>query len=156
MACLSGKHYGSSPYGYLQVEEQHHRPLHQQYMEAGQELGFKIVDANGPQTSGFGVQEVTQKNGRRWSVYDAFLKDFESRENLRISRYSRAVKIQLDENNRATGVWYLKHGKRKLAKASKEVIISCGAVDSPKLLMLSGIGPKEHLAKINVCTFFIF
>ncbi len=153
MSCLSEKHYGSSPYGYLQVEEQHHRPLHQQYMEAGLEMGFKIVDANGPQTSGFGVQEVAQKNGRRWSVYDAFLKDFESRANLQISRYSRAVKIQLDENNRATGVWYFKHGKKKLARASKEVIVSCGAVDSPKLLMLSGIGPKDHLSELNVRTF---
>lgn len=144
------KHYGNNPYGYLHVEHQHHRPLHEHYMEAGKEMGFSIVDFNGPQTTGFGVQEVVQKNGKRHSVYDAFLKDFEYRSNLRISRYSTAIKIALDKKNHARGVWYLKNGAKKFVRASKEIIISCGSVDSPKLLMLSGIGPKEHLSLLKI------
>jgi choline dehydrogenase len=48
------------------------------------------------------------------------------------------------------GVWYLRHGKVKYARASKEIIVSAGAVESPKLLMLSGIGPKEHLKSVGV------
>jgi choline dehydrogenase len=59
------------------------------------------------------------------------------------------MKIKL-ENNRAVGVWYVRHGKKKLARASKEIIMSAGSVDSPKLLMLSGIGPKEHLKSVGV------
>jgi len=58
--------------------------------------------------------------------------------------------IKLDKHHRAVGVYYEKHGKIKFARASKEVIVSCGAVDSPKLLMLSGIGPKKHLNSVKV------
>jgi len=64
-------------------------------MEAGEEMGFKIVDHNGPQVPGFGIQESTQKNGQRFSVYDGFLKNFQNRQNLRISKYSQAIKVNV-------------------------------------------------------------
>jgi len=54
------------------------------------------------------------------------------------------------EGSRAVGVWYVRHGKKLFARASKEVIVSGGSVDSPKLLLLSGIGPKNHLKSVGV------
>lgn len=60
------------------------------------------------------------------------------------------MQIKLDKNNRAEGVWYTRHGKTHFARASKEVIISGGTIDSAKLLMLSGIGPEQHLQELNV------
>lgn len=60
------------------------------------------------------------------------------------------VQVSLDKNLRADGVWYLQHGVKKFARARKEVILSAGAVNSPKILMHSGIGPKSHLESLGV------
>ena len=61
-----------------------------------------------------------------------------------------SCQIKLDKSGTAVGVWYARHGVKRFARATKEIIISGGAVDSPKLLMLSGIGPKEHLKSVRV------
>ncbi|OXA41986.1 Glucose dehydrogenase [FAD, quinone], partial [Folsomia candida] len=144
------KHYGQTPYGYLHVERKRYEsPLAKYFMDAVHELGYKEVDTNGGQQVGFGDAEVTQKHGSRHSTWKAFLENFQHRKNLVISRYSIATKIKLDSNNRAEGVFYMRHGKKRFARASKEVIICEGSVDSPKLLMLSGIGPKAHLNSIK-------
>ena len=63
------------------------------------------------------------------------------------------LQIKLDKSGRAVGVWYVRHGVKRFARAGKEIIVSGGVVDSPKLLMLSGIGPKEHLKSVGVGNF---
>ncbi|XP_035704716.1 glucose dehydrogenase [FAD, quinone] isoform X2 [Folsomia candida] len=149
------KHYGQAgqPYGYLHVEQRNEwAPLYKYFIEAVKELGYNQVDLNGPQSIGFGPSEVTQKRGSRAGTFGGFLKNFMNRENLHVSRYSQATKIKLDKNNRALGVWYTRHGKQYFARSRKEVIVSGGTVDSPKLLMLSGIGPKKHLNSIGIKT----
>lgn len=100
--------------------------------------------------TGFGKVDGNHRNGRRESSYTAFIEPILGRENLVISMYSTAVKLQMNKKNQVTGVWYIQHGQKKLAKARKEVIVSGGSIDSPKLLMLSGIGPKNHLSKVGV------
>ncbi|CAL8089869.1 unnamed protein product [Orchesella dallaii] len=144
------KHYGYNPYGYLNVESRSFSPLHSYFVEAGKELGLKEIDLNGPQREGFAEIEVTQRNGERFGTYSAFIKDFVGRSNLRIIKYAHVTKIKFDKNNRAVGVWFEKHGQRKLVKASKEIIISGGTIGSPQILMLSGIGPKEHLKDVGI------
>lgn len=100
---------------------------------------------------GFGRMDVTIKDGKRFSTYDAFLKPIESsRPNLKIYLYSKVIKIHLDKSKTAYGLTYLRHGVQKFVRARKEIVISAGAVDSPKLLMLSGIGIKQHLHEIGV------
>ena len=95
--------------------------------------------------------DVTIKDGKRFTAYDAFLKNIENRRsNLRIYLYSRAIKIHLDRSKTAYGVTYKRHGFIKFARARKEIIVSAGAIDSPKLLLLSGIGPREDLHSVGV------
>lgn len=64
--------------------------------------------------------------------------------------FCHLMKIKLDKNLRAVGVWYVQHGKKYFARASKEIIVSGGSINSPKLLMHSGIGPKSHLQSVGV------
>ncbi|ODN00431.1 Protein PTCD3, mitochondrial [Orchesella cincta] len=144
------KHYGQTPYGYLNVEKRDYKPLYNYFMNGGKELGYDEIDLNGPQKSGFGPLEVTQKKGKRYGTFAAFLKNFMGRENLRVAKFAQAVKIKLDKNQRAVGVWYMQHGKKLFAKVSKEIIVSSGSVGSPQLLMLSGIGPKENLKSVGI------
>lgn len=72
------------------------------------------------------------------------------RPNLRIYRYSRVIKVNVDSNMRATGVTYVRHGVTQTVMARREVILCAGALDTPKILMLSGIGPKDHLESLEV------
>ena len=132
--------YGATPYGYLHVERQQYEPLYDHFVAAGKELGLDEVDLNGPQREGLGRLEVTTKNGERFGTYASFLRDFQHRTNLKISKYSQVTKIKFDKNNRAEGVYFQKNGEEYFAKARKEVILSAGVVESPKILMLSGVG----------------
>jgi len=63
--------------------------------------------------------------------------------------------VKIDKRGRAVGVWYQRHGKLRYARASKEIIVSAGTVESPKLLMLSGIGPKDHLKEVGVAVVIV-
>ncbi|XP_076054818.1 glucose dehydrogenase [FAD, quinone]-like [Oratosquilla oratoria] len=114
-------------------------------LEAGKELGYDIVDSNGPSQIGFGVPDITAVNGIRGAVDKVYLQPALKRQNLHVSIKSRATKIMFDENGQATGVQYIRDGKTKFAFAKREVIISAGAIESPQLLMLSGVGPSDHL-----------
>ncbi|CAG7730947.1 unnamed protein product, partial [Allacma fusca] len=149
---LLGKHYEESPYGFLSVESTRWNTFAKEFIEAGKELGYPEIDANGPQTQGFGPLEVTQRNGERYGTYAAIIKDLYLRDSVKILTYSQVTKIKLNKSGRAVGIYYHRHGKRKYAMADKEIIISAGAVDSPKLLMLSGIGPKTHLESVDIKT----
>jgi choline dehydrogenase len=106
-------------------------------------------DFNGPEQDGVGWYQVTQRKGRRWSAADAYLKPAMSRENLTVFTDSLVTRVVI-EAGRAIGVTYLRSGEHLTAYANAEVILSGGAVNSPQLLMLSGIGPADHLADHGV------
>ncbi|XP_047740855.1 glucose dehydrogenase [FAD, quinone]-like [Hyalella azteca] len=101
---------------------------------------------------GFSTPDVTVKNGKRHTAADAFLRPNLQRPNLRLQSGSQVTKIIFDADLRATGVEY-KQGRRiKRAFARKEVVVCAGAIDSPKLLLLSGIGPQQHLRSLDIKT----
>lgn len=106
-------------------------------------------DFNGPSQDGVGYYQVTQKSGRRWSAADAYLHPAEARPNLTIHTDALVTGIEI-EIGRATGVRYLRRGVEEIARAESEVIVSAGAIGSPQLLMLSGIGPADHLHDHNI------
>ncbi|CAG7681655.1 unnamed protein product [Allacma fusca] len=146
----NSKHYGKSAYGNIHVENKLSSPLLQTVLAGVKELGFPVLDINGPQQTGFSPLEYSQRKGYRSGTFQAFLKPILNRKNLHISRYSLVTKIKFDESNQATGVLYVRHGVKKFAHATKEIILSGGAINSPKLLMLSGVGPEKHLKSIGV------
>ena len=87
---------------------------------------------------------MTQRDGRRWSAADAYLHPARSRPNLEVLTDARAIQVVV-EAGRAAGVRYLRRGAEETARADGEVIVAAGAIGSPHLLMLSGIGPADHL-----------
>ncbi|MGH3466458.1 MAG: GMC family oxidoreductase, partial [Thermocrispum sp.] len=101
-------------------------------------------DFNGPDQEGAGLYQVTCKRGRRWSTADAYLRPAMDRPNLTVRTDAQATKVLL-EGTRAIGVRYLHHGAERTTHVGAEVILSSGAVNTPHLLMLSGIGPAAHL-----------
>jgi choline dehydrogenase len=106
-------------------------------------------DFNGPAQDGVGYYQVTQKAGRRWSAADAYLHPAADRPNLTIHTDTLVTAIEI-EAGRATGVRYLRRGVEELARAESEVIVAAGAIGSPQLLMLSGIGPADHLREHHI------
>jgi choline dehydrogenase len=106
-------------------------------------------DFNGETQEGVGLYQLTQKRGRRWSAADAYLHPAAGRPNLTLRTGARATRV-LVENGRATGVEYLQGGRRYTVRAAAEVVLCGGAVNSPQLLMLSGIGPADHLRDVAV------
>ena len=106
-------------------------------------------DFNGETQEGVGLYQLTQKRGRRWSAADAYLHPAQARPNLTVRTGAQATRV-LVERGRATGVEYLRDGRRHVARAAAEVVLSGGAVNSPQLLMLSGIGPAGHLRSVGV------
>ena len=119
-------------------------PLFKAFIDAGIEAGFPATpDYNGSNQEGFGPLERTVWQGRRWSAADAYLKPALKRENVQLIRgLARRVVI---EGRRATGVEIARGGKVEIIAAQREVIIAASAINSPKLLMLSGIGPADDL-----------
>ncbi|MDN2583450.1 choline dehydrogenase [Aquibium sp. ELW1220] len=119
-------------------------PLYQVFTEAGREAGFEITeDYNGRQQEGFGPMEQTIHLGRRWSAANAYLRPALKRGNVRlVNGLARRVVM---ENRRAVGVEIGLRGPDKIVRARREVILAASSINSPKLLMLSGIGPAAHL-----------
>ena len=118
--------------------------------DAAAEVGIaKIDDFNRGDNEGSCYFHVNQKRGRRWSTARGFLKPVLSRKNLRLETGVLAERI-LFEGKRAAGVAYRRNGASKIAKARGEVVLAAGAVGSPQLLMLSGIGPAAHLAEQGI------
>ena len=118
------------------------------FLEAAVELGYKGQrdwDFNGGhQEDGAGLYQSTIKDGRRHSAAAAFLTTILDRGNLEVRTWSHVTHL-LWSANRVEGIGYVHQGQTHQARAEREVIISAGAVESPKLLMLSGIGPADHL-----------
>ncbi|MGF7007451.1 choline dehydrogenase [Aminobacter sp. BE322] len=124
-------------------------PLYQAFVEAGQQAGFELTeDYNGSKQEGFGAMEQTIHGGRRWSVANAYLRPALKRGNVRVvNGFARRVVI---ENQRAVGVEIEARKKIQVVKARREVIVAASSINSPKLLMLSGVGPAEHLKKHGI------
>jgi choline dehydrogenase len=106
-------------------------------------------DFNGPTQEGVGQYQVTQKRGRRWSSADAYLHPAEARPNLTVRTGALTTRV-LVEGGKATGVEYRSGGRVHTVRATREVVLSGGAINSPQLLMLSGIGPADHLREVGV------
>ncbi len=122
----------------------YHSPLSDKYLEAAEELGYlRVTDFNNDQQRGFGFYQVTQKYGRRCSAAVAFLNPAKNRANLTIITQAMVEKVILD-GNRAVGVQYSRKGKAGYCYAG-EVLLSGGAINSPQLLELSGIGAGTAL-----------
>ena len=120
------------------------------FAEAGTEMGYPIGDYNGKTQAVFGLVQATTRNGRRCSTAKAYLAPNKKRRNLHIITRARVLRIRIDpEHLRATGVVYSHHGHVSELIARKEVILAAGAIGSPQLLMVSGIGPREHLASLG-------
>jgi choline dehydrogenase len=125
-------------------------PLYHAFVDAGREAGYQSTpDYNGAKQEGFGDMEMTVWKGRRWSAANAFLRPVLKRENLTLVTRALAKRV-LFEEKRATGVEYERGGKRFIANANREIIIAASAINSPKLLMLSGIGNAEHLKAAGI------
>ena len=106
-------------------------------------------DFNGPRQDGVGWYQVTQRNGRRCSAATAYLHPAMTRPNLTVHTDALVTKVII-EGGRATGVSYLHHGQAETARADAEVVLSGGAINSPQLLMLSGVGPADHLIEMGI------
>ena len=120
-------------------------PLVQAFVQAGRQAGYQLTDDyNGQQQEGFGPMEHTIHKGARWSAAKAYLRPALQRENCNLIR-GLARKIVFS-GRRAVGVELLAGGGLKTVRAKKEVILASSSINSPKLLMLSGIGPAAHLA----------
>jgi choline dehydrogenase-like flavoprotein len=120
------------------------------FIKAGEQAGFPVnPDFNGADQEGVGMYQVTHKAGERFSAAKAYLKPNMARANLQVLTGAHASRILLD-GKRAVGVEFLQDGQIKQLKATREVLLSSGALQSPKLLMLSGIGPQQHLATLGI------
>ena len=137
--------------GHLNVAQLRYvNPLTQAFLSACEEMGIPPNnDFDGLEQTGVGLFPVTQKLGKRHSSAAAYLKPALKRPNLRVEVFAHATQL-LFEGKRATGVEYVQQGERKQAVAEREVILCGGAVNSPQLLMLSGIGPADHLKDIGI------
>nr|ACF98205.1 putative choline dehydrogenase precursor [uncultured bacterium 1114] len=120
-------------------------PLFDAFIQAGVQAGYPLTDdMNGYQQEGFGRMDMTIHQGRRWSAASAYLRPARARRNLTVAVKSLAERV-LFERHRAVGVTYRSGGRQVEAHARREVILSGGAINSPQLLMLSGVGPADHL-----------
>lgn len=146
---LSGPYHGTN--GQLPVSENRYRhPLSQAFVRAGQEYGLPYVnDFNGADQRGVGFYQTTTFNGQRGSTAQTYLKSVEGNKNLEIRLSALVEKIEI-ENKRATGVTYSINGVRKTVNARAEVILCAGAIGSPKIMMLSGLGPAAHLQEFGI------
>ncbi|MEZ4828510.1 MAG: GMC family oxidoreductase N-terminal domain-containing protein [Bacteroidia bacterium] len=125
-------------------------PISYAFVEAGKELGYAFnPDFNGEQQEGFGHYQVNQKDGKRFSAADAFLRPALSRPNLKVITHATVRKIII-ENNRAVGVEYQLPTHIQQVKASKEIILTAGAYNTPQILMLSGIGEADALRRLGI------
>ena len=122
------------------------RPASEAFVRAAAAAGYdRNDDFNGADQEGVGMYHVTQKGGKRHSAADAYLKPVLDRSNLTAETGARVTEVTI-EDGRATGVEYRQDGARHVADASEEVVLTAGAVNSPHLLMLSGIGDPAHLS----------
>lgn len=124
-------------------------PLYAAFVEAGRQAGFELTDDyNGSKQEGFGPMEQTIRHGQRWSAANAYLRPALKRQNVSLVKgFARRVII---ENQRAVGVEIEARKQIQVVKARREVIVAASSINSPKILMLSGIGPARHLTEHGI------
>lgn len=137
--------------GPMNVTEQvQHNALTKAFVRAGQELGLAFnADFNGAEQDGIGFYDVTQRDVRRESAATAYLRPVRGRRNLVVRTHALATQILL-EGERAVGLRYLAGSQERIVRAQREVVLSGGAINSPRLLLLSGVGPGRELAALGI------
>ena len=125
-------------------------PLFRAFVQAGVEAGFpQTSDFNGPKQEGFGPYQMTIREGRRWSTASAYLVPALDRPNLKIESEAHVTRI-LFEGTRAVGVEFVQKKEKQQVRAIREVILSGGAVNTPQVLLLSGVGDSEILGRFGI------
>ncbi len=143
-------HGADGPVRITRMRDQAH-PICSAFVEACAGLGYpRNDDFNGATLEGVGIYDINTRNGLRDSSSRAYLHPALNRAQLTVEYESLVDRILLDERNRATGVEYRRNGERRQCHAAKEVILSAGAVDTPKLLQLSGVGDAELLRRHGI------
>ena len=129
-------------------------PLYNAFIEAGRQAGYPDTqDMNGQQQEGFGVMDMTVFKGRRWSTAMAYLRPALQRKNLTLQTHSLTTRVLFDDvpgNPCAVGVEVSHQGQLTVLRASREVILCGGAINSPQLLQLSGVGQPDHLRALGI------
>jgi choline dehydrogenase len=125
-------------------------PLGQAFIAAGRQAGYPVTpDCNGAQQEGFGPCDRTTHGGKRWSTARGYLDPIRDRPNLTVVTQALALEV-LFEGRRATGIAYAVNGAKQTARAEREVILSGGAINSPQLLQLSGVGEPALLQRLGI------
>ncbi|AYJ47980.1 GMC family oxidoreductase [Rhodococcus sp. P1Y] len=125
------------------------RALTGSFLDAVRQAGYPVEPANLPEPKGFSQTMVNQKRGARWSTADAYLKPIRKRANLTVITEAQASKVVF-EGSAAVGVEYVSKGRTQTVRATREVVLAGGAVNTPQLLMLSGIGDAEQLRQHGI------
>lgn len=138
--------------GYLTVQDApYNTPLGAAFLQAGEEMGYSIVDVNGEQQTGFAFYQFTMRRATRCSSAKAFLRPIRLRPNFHLALWTHVTKVLIEpRTKRAYGVEFIRDGRVQVVYAKKEVILSAGAINSPQLLMLSGVGPGYHLHEMGI------
>jgi choline dehydrogenase len=132
------------------ADRRYTNPLSEMFVEAAAQAGIpRNPDFNGAVQHGCGLYQVTQRNGARCSTAVAYLRPALGRSNLSVVTQAHATRVVL-EKTRAAGVAYAYHGAEVTARAAREVLLAGGAINSPQLLMLSGIGPADNLRNVGL------
>lgn len=145
-----GKYHNTD--GPLKIDSFHNRePIRDVVLKGGEELGYPtLVDINADKYIGLTVTTGTLDGNRRCTTAKAFLNPAKDRPNLFVVKHAHVTKVNIDGKKRATGVEFIVDNTKMSAKAKKEVVLSAGTVNTPQLLMLSGIGPKKHLEELGI------
>ncbi|ODM91499.1 Glucose dehydrogenase [FAD, quinone] [Orchesella cincta] len=147
----SSQYHGTG--GLLNIATHDYMPGADEFLAAAAEKGYTIGDYNGENQEVFSKIDVTTQDGWRESTYRAFYTDTGKPSNLCIKKYAHVTKINFRNvggKPRATGVTYQRHNLTRTVTARKEVIVSAGTFGSPKLLLLSGVGPASHLQSLKI------
>lgn len=146
---LADEYHGTD--GPLNVADQvEHNPLSRAFVRAAQECGIPFTpDPNGARQDGVFYHQVTQRRVRRESASTAFLHPVRSRPNLTVLTRATTRRLLVD-GSRVRGVVYARRGRVETVHAAREVVVSAGALNSPRLLLLSGIGPAAELERVGV------
>lgn len=138
--------------GLLTIQDApYNTPLGIGFLQAGQEFGYDLVDVNGEQQTGFAFFQFNMRRGSRCSTAKAFIRPIRMRKNFHLALFSQVTRVLITpESKRAYGVEFIRDGIKQVVYARREVILSAGAISSPHLLMLSGIGPQNQLKKVNI------
>lgn len=126
-------------------------PIAQTIFNASHELGYNITDINGRSQVGSSILQIYTKNGRRSDSETAYIETAKDRQNLVILDRSYVTKIEINnETKRVEGVTFTRDNKTYFARSTKEVVLSAGAISTPQILMLSGVGPQDHLESFGI------